>query len=41
MLAAYRASPNNIEQYGPFPNRWMDQLTDIGAMRTVLSKWPD
>lgn len=23
------------------PTRWLDQLTDIGAMRTVLSNWPD
>ena len=41
VLAAYKSLANNIEQYEPFPNRWMDQLTDIGAMRTVLSKWPD
>lgn len=41
VLAAYKSLANNIQQYEPFPNRWMDQLTDIGAMRTVLSKWPD
>lgn len=40
VLAAYKSLANNIQQYEPFPNRWMDQLTDIGAMRTVLSKWP-
>lgn len=41
VLAAYKSLANNIEQYEPMPGRWMDQLTDIGAMRTVLSKWPD
>ena len=40
VLAAYKSLANNIQQYEPFPNRWMDQLTDIGAMRTVLSNWP-
>lgn len=40
-LAAYKSLANNIQQYEPFPNRWMDQMTDIGAMRTTLSKWPD
>ncbi len=41
VLAVYKSLANNIQQYEPFPNRWMDQLTDVGAMRTVLSKWPD
>lgn len=41
LLAAYKALPNNIMQYEPGPNRWLDQLTDIGATRTALSNWPD
>jgi hypothetical protein len=41
VLAAYKNLANDIQQYEPFPGRWMDQLTDIGAMRTVLSRWPD
>lgn len=41
VLATYKSLANNIEQYEPMPGRWMDQLTDIGATRTVLSKWPD
>ena len=41
VLAAYKSLANNVEQYEPMPGRWMDQLTDIGAMRTVLSRWPD
>ena len=41
VLAAYKSLANNVEQYEPMPGRWMDQLTDIGAMRTVLSHWPD
>ena len=41
LLSCYKNLANNIQQYEPFPNRWMDQLTDIGAMRTVLSHWPD
>lgn len=40
VLAAYKSISNNIHQYNP-SIRWMDQLTDIGTMRTVLSKWPD
>lgn len=40
-LAAYKSISNNEEQYCPMPFRWMDQLTDIGAMRTALSNWPD
>ncbi len=41
VLAAYKNLANDIQQYEPFPGRWMDQLTDIVAMRTVLSRWPD
>lgn len=41
LLAAYKALPNNQMQYEPGPNRWFDQLTDIGATRTALSNWPD
>lgn len=41
LLACYKNLANNIQQYEPFPNRWMDQLTDVGCTRTVLSHWPD
>lgn len=41
LLAAYKSLANNIEQCEPMPVRWLDQLTDIGAMRTTLSNWPD
>ncbi len=41
VLAAYKSLANNIEQYVPFPNCILDQLTDVGTMRTQLSKWPD
>jgi len=40
-LAAYKQLSNNVAQYEPMPTRWLDQLTDIGAMRTALSSWPD
>jgi hypothetical protein len=40
VLASYKSLANNILQYEPFPNRWIDQFTDIGAMRTVLSNFP-
>jgi len=41
LLAAYKNLANNVQLYEPFPNRWMDQLSDIGCTRTVLSHWPD
>ena len=41
LLSCYKNLANNVQQYEPFPNRWMDQLTDIGCTRTVLSHWPD
>lgn len=41
VLAAYKSLANNQMQSEPGPNRWFDQMTDIGAMRTVLSRWPD
>ena len=41
VLSSYKSLANCIEQYEPFPSRWMDQLTDMGSMRTVISKWPD
>ena len=40
LLAAYKSLANDIHQYNP-ADRWFDQLSDIGAMRTTLSKWPD
>ncbi|MBQ8778159.1 MAG: RagB/SusD family nutrient uptake outer membrane protein [Alistipes sp.] len=40
VLAAYKSLANNLHQYGP-ADRWYDQLTDIGAMRTTLSGWPN
>lgn len=40
VLAAYKSLANNLHQYGP-ADRWYDQLSDVSAMRTVLSKWPD
>ena len=41
VLSAYKALANCIQQYEPFPSRWLDQLTDMGSMRTVISSWPD
>ena len=40
LLAAYKSLSNDIHQYNP-ADRWFDQLTDIGAMRTTLSNWPN
>lgn len=40
LLAAYKSLANDIHQYCP-ADRWFDALTDISAMRTTLSKWPD
>ena len=40
LLAAYKSLANDVHQYCP-ADRWFDQLSDIGAMRTTLSKWPD
>ena len=40
LLAAYKSLANDIHQYNP-ADRWFDALTDISAMRTTLSKWPD
>lgn len=40
LLAAYKSLANDIHQYNP-SDRWYDALTDISAMRTTLSKWPD
>lgn len=41
LLAAYKKLGGNIQYREPFPARWLDNLTDDAAMRTVLSKWPD
>ena len=41
VLAAYKSLANNEQYRQPFPERWLDNLTDEAAMRTVLSKWPD
>ena len=40
LLAAYKSLSNDIHQYNP-ADRWFDQLSDIGAMRTTLSNWPN
>lgn len=40
LLAAYKSLANDIHQYNP-ADRWYDQLSDIGAMRTTLSNWPN
>ena len=40
LLAAYKSLANDVHQYCP-ADRWFDALTDISAMRTTLSKWPD
>lgn len=40
LLAAYKSLANDIHQYCP-ADRWYDQLSDIGAMRTTLSSWPN
>lgn len=40
LLAAYKSLANDVHQYNP-ADRWYDQLSDIGAMRTTMSKWPD
>ena len=40
LLAAYKSLANDIHQYNP-ADRWFDQLSDIGAMRTTLSNWPN
>ena len=40
LLAAYKSLANDIHQYNP-GDRWYDQLSDIGAMRTTLSSWPN
>ena len=40
-LAAYKSLSNNLQQYEPFPVRWLDNISDDAAMRTVMSKWPD
>ncbi len=39
VLGAYKNLANNLQQYEPFPNRWMDQLSDIGATRVKLGSW--
>ena len=40
LLAAYKSLANDVHQYMP-ADRWFDQLSDIGAMRTTLSSWPN
>lgn len=40
LLAAYKSLANDVHQYNP-ANRWYDQLSDIGAMRTTMSSWPN
>ena len=40
LLAAYKSLANDIHQYNP-ADRWFDNLSDIGAMRTTLSNWPN
>lgn len=39
VLGAYKNLANSIQQYEPFPNRWIDNLTDIGATRVKLGCW--
>ncbi|MBE6193585.1 MAG: RagB/SusD family nutrient uptake outer membrane protein [Rikenellaceae bacterium] len=40
LLAAYKSLANDVHQYNP-ADRWYDQLSDIGAMRTTMSSWPN
>ena len=40
VLAAYKSLANNQHNYNP-ADRWYDQITDIGAIRTTLSGWPN
>lgn len=40
LLAAYKSLANDIHQYNP-ADRWFDNLSDVGAMRTTLSNWPN
>ena len=39
VLGAYKNLANNLQQYEPFPNRWIDHLTDIGGTRIKLGQW--
>lgn len=39
VLGAYKNLANNEQQYNPFPNRWLDQLSDIGVTRVKLGNW--
>ncbi len=39
VLSAYKSLANNELQYEPTNIRWMDQLTDIGSIRTNLNTW--
>lgn len=41
VLGAYKSVANNVVKYQPFPGRYLDQLTDVGAIRRSLDGYDD